>query len=568
MHSNRKLHHSSFAQVPSAPSKEKRKAQVLIKHLPPNYREGGPSTRILSADQSYTNRNPPVGKMFDDSPSKPAPAFTGNKENIALQTSTIGDASRQPRNRKVETQDQVKEPSKSLSIAGGKPHPTSSICKTNDNVGSTSAEGRPAHATTKVPIDPPGAILGALPFVQFMNGQQQLVASTVEHVGAGSLGGHHNHQIFHPLFPSMTNWGYHPSHHHQNHQGVTQQQQHHRHHHHGTLNNDNHNPSHQWVMPYFLAPYASTVCTPSANRKSNESDLDISRQSNGDASHPSNNAPNVQNTSLEHFVRNSTITSTEADDTISTDESMASTEEDANEAVKDEFIPSTFAPPECVEKIRARQKAADEKYNDTQPRQTRSMSRRQRRDNRSKSSKSKPMNSEGASTVAHQACSPRTNVAQVNGGGSKVAAVDAANNGKTSQAAEVMTVLGKRVTMIDPVRKVFIIDLLSPSVCDEIRMMADNHTREVHKSGLKTETWRTLYTYTKMDLPVAEVKDMTKRYTEQILLDVKKIVGEIFGGSMRKEAMNLRPRYEYLHPNPMSAANSFLQPLTISTPAA
>ena len=175
------------------------------------------------------------------------------------------------------------------------------------------------------------------------------------------------------------------------------------------------------------------------------------------------------------------------------------------------------------------------------------------------------MNAEGATTVAHQACSPRTNVAQVNGGGSKVAAVDAANNGKTSQAAEVMTVLGKRVTMIDPVRKVFIIDLLSPSVCDEIRMMADNHTREVHKSGLNTETWRTLYTYTKMDLPVAEVKDMTKRYTEQILLDVKKIVGEIFGGSMRKEAMNLRPRYEYLHSHPMSAANSFVQPLTIST---
>jgi hypothetical protein len=99
--------------------------------------------------------------------------------------------------------------------------------------------------------------------------------------------------------------------------------------------------------------------------------------------------------------------------------------------------------------------------------------------------------------------------------------------------------------MIDPVRKVFIIDLLSPEVCDEIRMMADDHTREIHKSGLNTETWRTLYTYTKMDLPVAEVKDMTKKYTEQILLDVKKIVGEIFGGSMRKEAMNLRPRYEY-----------------------
>ena len=70
-------------------------------------------------------------------------------------------------------------------------------------------------------------------------------------------------------------------------------------------------------------------------------------------------------------------------------------------------------------------------------------------------------------------------------------------------------------------------------------MMADNHTREIHKSGSNAETWRTLYTYTKMDLPVVEVKDMVK-HTDNIMHHVKKIVGEIFG--MKKEAMKLRPR--------------------------
>ena len=71
-------------------------------------------------------------------------------------------------------------------------------------------------------------------------------------------------------------------------------------------------------------------------------------------------------------------------------------------------------------------------------------------------------------------------------------------------------------------------------------MMADNHTREILKSDPNAEPWRTLYTYTKMDLPVVEVKDMVKKYTGNIMHDVKKIVGEIFG--MKKEAMKLRPR--------------------------
>ena len=67
--------------------------------------------------------------------------------------------------------------------------------------------------------------------------------------------------------------------------------------------------------------------------------------------------------------------------------------------------------------------------------------------------------------------------------------------------------------------------------------MADNHTQDLIQSVSNAETWRTLYPYTKMDLPVIEVKDMAKKYTDQIHDEVKNIVGEIFGGSMKKEAM-------------------------------
>ena len=43
-----------------------------------------------------------------------------------------------------------------------------------------------------------------------------------------------------------------------------------------------------------------------------------------------------------------------------------------------------------------------------------------------------------------------------------------------------------------------------------------------------------------MDLPVCEIPKMKEKYTERILLDVKRIVGEIFG--KKKEALALRPR--------------------------
>ena len=46
-----------------------------------------------------------------------------------------------------------------------------------------------------------------------------------------------------------------------------------------------------------------------------------------------------------------------------------------------------------------------------------------------------------------------------------------------------------------------------------------------------------------MDLPVIEVKDMAKKYTDQIHDEVKNITGEIFGINTKTEAIELlRPR--------------------------
>jgi hypothetical protein len=199
---------------------------------------------------------------------------------------------------------------------------------------------------------------------------------------------------------------------------------------------------------------------------------------------------------------------------MSVDESMDSLEvatQDIKEVVT-KFIPSTFAPPECVKKIRARNEVSA-KLNAIQPRQTRSMtsttSNQQRHDGGlqssppNDSSRSKANSPNAIVAVAHQACSPR--FSRGRGSGAKVTPANAAIHGDNSSELRVKTVLGKKVTFVDEARKVFVIDLLSPEVCDQIRMMADDHTREIHQSGSNAENWRTLYTYTKMDLPAVEV---------------------------------------------------------------
>jgi len=148
-----------------------------------------------------------------------------------------------------------------------------------------------------------------------------------------------------------------------------------------------------------------------------------------------------------------------------------------------------------------------------------------------------------ASRGAQQASSPIP-TAQSRPNGS--ASTDDDDSSSTSRSRDssppptVRYIHGKKVTMIDEEKKVFVVDLMTPETCDFVRKLVDDHIRDVNESGSGQATWRTLYTYTKMDLPVTEVPGLPERVTSKIMDSVKKIVGEVF--QEKKEAMKLRPR--------------------------
>jgi hypothetical protein len=110
----------------------------------------------------------------------------------------------------------------------------------------------------------------------------------------------------------------------------------------------------------------------------------------------------------------------------------------------------------------------------------------------------------------------------------------------SSPPPTVRTIQGKRVTIVSEELKVMVVDLLTPEECDLARCMADDHVRQVNESGNRVPTWRTLYTYTKQDLPCGEVKNLNTRVTDGIMEAVKGIVGEAFGNP--KGAAKLRAR--------------------------
>lgn len=110
----------------------------------------------------------------------------------------------------------------------------------------------------------------------------------------------------------------------------------------------------------------------------------------------------------------------------------------------------------------------------------------------------------------------------------------------SSPPPEVRNINGKKVTIVDDNLKVFVADLLSPETCTLVRTMADDHVRQVHENGNRVPTWRTLYTYTKQDLPCSEVENLCSLVTDSITASVKEIVGEIFG--KQAEASQLRER--------------------------
>ncbi|KAL9186310.1 hypothetical protein ACHAXT_005548 [Thalassiosira profunda] len=398
------------------------------------------------------------------------------------------------------------------------------------------------EAPDRVAVDPPGAILGALPWMHPANhGQQQQGMPSAEqtaHYGGHFYGG--GGPAYQPVYPHGNGWGYQPPPHQH---PQPQPQQHAQHQMPG--NADPHRSQHQWTMPPFLAPLAASVRHPFATFMGNGAHHEAAWAQNGGAGHQQMmhvvhgagvDAAGQYAAANATSERDAAPPSNEADEDAMSTESMSGAQDIAE--VEATFIPSTFAPPEYVERIRARQAAANAaSMENAAPTPSKAAKKKGERRSPRSASKSK---GNAKAAVAHQACSPIANLPKgLKVGSAKVAAVDEAIERVDSPQPQVLTVCGKKVTMVDPVRKVFVVDLLSPKQCDQIRMMADDHTREMVKSG-NDETWRTLYTYTKMDLPVTEVKDMVRKHTDGIMLSVKKIVGEIFG--MKKEAMKLRAR--------------------------
>jgi hypothetical protein len=91
--------------------------------------------------------------------------------------------------------------------------------------------------------------------------------------------------------------------------------------------------------------------------------------------------------------------------------------------------------------------------------------------------------------------------------------------------------------MIDRETKIFLIDLVSPEACDHIRRCADDH---VHRQSRKNKpSWRTLYTYTKMDIPCQEVAGLGS-LMQFLMEDVIQAIGDVF--DQPRAASCLRPR--------------------------
>ena len=365
------------------------------------------------------------------------------KENYMLSTSNenaSNAAAHQPRNRVPRDHFAEKQDEKNSSVATSSPYELRRNANTKtEDVMDTS------KTTMKVPVDPPGAIHPMMH--HYSNGHQQHPQQ-------------HHANIYGPIYPSMNNsWAYNPNHSHQ--------QQHHNH-------QQPYPQQHQqWTMPHFLAPLAAFMA--------------------GDGNHGRNNAPfgnmvhndsggnNVQqyhnsyDTNMNHNSNNNDAAMySDDEDDMSTEESMTSADGGGDtpapttntssdtKVVESKFVPSTFAPPEVVEKIRAKREAAAKAI---QPRQTRSMAAKKNRDQRgatsstsSSSSSSKSKTKSSNVTAAFQACSPPSNIIHRGkiGNGSKVAALlTAASEMESSPPApKVMTVLGKRVTMIDESRKI------------------------------------------------------------------------------------------------------------------
>mmetsp|Transcript_11689 Transcript_11689/g.21749 ORF Transcript_11689/g.21749 Transcript_11689/m.21749 type:complete len:598 (+) Transcript_11689:103-1896(+) len=285
--------------------------------------------------------------------------------------------------------------------------------------------------------------------------------------------------------------------------------------------------SRYWAMPDFLAPFATTVCpTETTTNELNGIDYcDVDEDMNSNSVDQIHPTPFASARSSSNKVAAAKSIADDIGRAVVTGmiDDNSSAQGRLKISCQDNSLPSTFAPPEYVEQITKRQNNAKKaKSHSIGSKSVYECGEVSSMRSSAKLSKNK---------AAYQAASP----VPISRNGRDVEVASDVNE----ETMTVMTVLGKRVTIVDAERKIFVIDLLSPETCDEIRQMADDHVAREHKNG-GSKTWRTLYTYTKMDLPVVEVKNMAANYTDYILHAVKKIIGEVHG--VKDEAMKLRQR--------------------------
>jgi hypothetical protein len=84
-----------------------------------------------------------------------------------------------------------------------------------------------------------------------------------------------------------------------------------------------------------------------------------------------------------------------------------------------------------------------------------------------------------------------------------------------------------QVIIIDWVYKIFVVDMVRDEACDLIRNFTDTHVKYLIAIGRSDLSWRTLYTYTKMDIPCCEVPGVMP-IVDGILGKVKGVIGYVF----------------------------------------
>jgi hypothetical protein len=253
-----------------------------------------------------------------------------------------------------------------------------------------------ASVTNKVPVDPPGTVLGALPWMPPNDG-----------FGNNMYQGHG-----HPSFNAVANWAFQP----------------------------NVGHAHGWTVPPFFGPLSAAVRHPFANFMAHHN-----VHQNGHFPLPfyGNCNPGA----------NQHCAPMEAEETrtffnpISTQEAVAALKDDTDAKMADSEppavdLPSTFAPMEVVERIRSRRLiecCADlAMQKDATPPKTKPLGIQSRVMTRSATKAMKKSAHQASSPVASRESSSAFNTTH-----GKIA-----SNEDASPPPEIMTILGKKVTMV------------------------------------------------------------------------------------------------------------------------